>query len=62
MVKSEWMEDKILKLENDRSNTFWSEIRENQLNFLFSIYKTGNYEKYTEKEINDRLIILFNYS
>jgi hypothetical protein len=62
MVKAEWMEDKILKLENDRNNNYWSEIRENQLNFLFSIYKTGNYEKLTEKEIDDRLIILFNYS
>jgi hypothetical protein len=62
MVKAEWMEDKILKLENDKNNNFWSEIRENQLNFLFNIYRTGNYVKYSEKDINDKLVILFNYS
>jgi hypothetical protein len=62
MVKAEWIEDKILKLENDRNNSFWSVIRENQLNFLFNIYRTGNYEKYSKKEINDKLVILYNYS
>jgi hypothetical protein len=61
MVKSEWMENKILKLENDRNNNYWTEVRENQLQFLIDVYKTGSYEKYSEEDINNKLVIIFNY-
>jgi hypothetical protein len=62
MVKLEWMENKIVKLENDRNNGFWTDIRENQLQFLFKIYKTGNYIILSEDEINNKLIQIYNYS
>jgi hypothetical protein len=60
MVKAEWIENKIMELENDRNNNFWTDIREKQLQLLFNIYKTGIYEKYSEKEIKDKLVIIFN--
>jgi hypothetical protein len=62
MVKAEWMENKIVKLENDRNNSFWSDIRENQLQFLFNIYKTGNYICLSEDDINNKLIQIYNCS
>jgi hypothetical protein len=62
MVKAEWIENKIIKLENDRNNNYWTEIRENQLQFLFDIFKTGIYGDYSEEEINDELIYIYNYS
>jgi hypothetical protein len=60
MVNSEWIENKILILENNRSKKLWTDIREKQLQFLFNVYKTGNYENYSEKEINDKLVIIYN--
>jgi hypothetical protein len=62
MVKAEWIENKIIKLENDRNNNYWTEIRENQLQFLFDIFKTGVYRDYAEEEINDKLVFIYNYS
>jgi hypothetical protein len=61
MVKTEWIENKIIKLENDRNNNYWTDIRENQLQYLINIFKTGNYIKYSEEEIDYKLINIFNY-
>jgi hypothetical protein len=61
MVKTEWIENKIIKLENDRNNNYWTDIRENQLQYLINIFKTGNYIDYSEEEIDFKLIHIFNY-
>jgi hypothetical protein len=62
MVNEEWIENKIIRLENDRNNELWTDIREDQLKFLFSIYKTGNYVNYSEQDINDKLILIYNFA
>ena len=62
MVHQDWIEGKILQLERDRLQSSWTEIRKQQLRYLYEIYRTGQFATATQDHINSRLIQIFHGS
>jgi len=60
MVHQDWIEGKILQLERDRAQSLWTEIREQQLRYLYEIYRTGKFTTATHDQINAHLIKIFH--
>ncbi|MEM0466518.1 MAG: hypothetical protein QXL17_03225 [Candidatus Thermoplasmatota archaeon] len=60
MVHHEWIEQKLIQLENDRCNNQWTEIRERQLQFLRELYSSGNFAQYTLENIIEQLVLIFH--
>jgi len=60
MVNSDWMEQKIIQLENDRSQGEWSEIREKQLKYLITLFSSGAFVDYSSEKITEQLILIFH--
>jgi hypothetical protein len=60
MVNKEWMEEKIIRLEHDLTDLYWSDVREKQLNYLINLHRTGDFTSYSIDQINERLITIFH--
>ena len=60
MVHEDWIESKILQFERDRTTHTWTEIREQQLRYLYEMYRTGRFATATPDQINSRLIEIFH--
>lgn len=58
MVKQNWIESKISQLEADRLEDNWSKKREEQLQYLLRLYRTGEYNTYSVKQINEILCLI----
>ena len=55
MVKDNWIEDKISKMEAKRLENKWTNKHEEQLQYLLQIYRTEYFSTYNMKQINERL-------
>lgn len=60
MVDHEWIEQKLIQLENDRCQNEWNEIREQQLIYLRNLYKTGEFIRYSAEVIDKQLVLIFH--
>lgn len=60
MVNADWMEQKIIQLEKDRSEGEWIEIREQQLNYLTTLFSSGAFLDYSQENITEKLILIFH--
>ncbi len=60
MVEHEWIEQKLVQLENDRCQNEWDDTRERQLSYLRNLYKTGEFSRYSAEGINRQLVLIFH--
>lgn len=60
MVNQEWMERKIIQLETDHSTGQWTEVREQQLKYLKTLYASRAFVNNTSDSITEELILIFH--
>ena len=60
MVNEDWMEKKIIEFERNRSEGQWTDIREQQLNYLMRLYKSGSFAEKSQKNITEKLLSIFH--
>lgn len=62
MVHQDWIERKIIQFERDQVQCSWTDVREQQLQYLYEVYRTGMFATETHEQINSRLIEIFHGS
>lgn len=55
MVNHEWMENKLMFIENARNKQSWTLQHEQTFQYLLTVYRTGHFEKLSKQQIINRL-------
>ena len=55
MVKHDWIEHQLIRIEHARNQANWSEHHDKQFKYLLNLYDTGRFTRLSKKQIEHHL-------